>query len=262
MGNLIGNSRIYNIHAENEVAEILSHFSPGFIEGFIREKLNNRLAYAVIEPVNDVEALEKNFRQIIDCYPEEQQRIWNIKMSTYITIINEILKTYKLAFSQEYESISGYYMEAYLLYDFLVSRYKANAVEFFSTVIMQNSDEIYKYLKMDEKKDATVYAKKFFTNDVKLGILLNNIGSVISVISQMDYGIDDILRTVYTRDNYELMLNFISDPGDFYKDFYIGLLNSYAGAPIITDIRIAIQQKYIQNNGAPQTPINSMMEDK
>lgn len=261
MGNLIGNSRIYNIHAENEVAEILSHFSPGFIQGFIKEKLDNRLAYQVLQPVNDVAALEQNFKQIIDCYPEEQQRIWQTRCQTYLEIINEILRTYNLGVSQTYESVSGYYMEAFLLYDFLVSGFKTNAVEFFSNIIMDNSEDIYKYLKMDDKRDATVYAKKFFTNDIKLGVLLNNIGLVISVISQMDYGLEDILKIVYTNDDFMIFSSFISDNGDFYKNFYIGMLNSYAGAPIITDIRMAIQAKYIEKYGVPQTPITNM-EDK
>ncbi len=261
MGNLIGNSRIYNFHAENEVAEILSHFSPGFIQGFITEKLNNRLNYQVMQPVNDVDALEQNFKQIIDYYPEEQQRIWQTRSNTYFEIISEIIRTYNLSIPQGYESISGYYMEASLLYDFLVSGFKSNAIEFFSNIIIENSEDIYKYLNMDDKRDATIYAKKFFTNDIKLGVLLNNIGPVISVISQMDYTLDDILKNIYTRDNYEVLSNFISDNGDFYRNFYISLFNSYAGAPIITDIRIAIQVKYTEKYGAPQTPITNM-EDK
>lgn len=256
MGNLIGNSRIYNIHAENEIAEILSHYSPGFVQGFIKEKLDNKLDYTVIQPINDVDAIEQNFKQIIDYYPEEQNRTWETRTRTYYEIISKILENYNLGVFPTYESNSGFYMEASLLYDFLVSRYKTNAVEFFSLVIMENSNEIYKYLKMDDKRETITYMKKLFSNDSKLGVLVNNIDLVMSVVSGMDFTLEDILRTVYTKDNADILSYFLTDNGNFYKTHYIGLINSYTGAPIVTDIRMSIQAKYMEKYGLnQQSPI-------
>lgn len=259
MGNLVGNSRIYNIHAENEVAEILSHFSIEFIRAFIGDQLHNQGSHynPVVPPVNIVSSLEQNFKQIIDAYPEEQQSIWDRRVLIYNEIIEQILNTYELQLSSTYETRSGWYSEAFILYDFFVGNFINHAIDFFSSIIISNADDIYKYLKLDEHKDATIYAKKIYSNNVKLGILINNIDLVIRTISGFDYSLDDILRITYTKEQYDLISMLVSDKGDFYRKFYLDLFASEMQTTLITEIRLAIHSKYVANNNISQTPINT-----
>ncbi len=263
MGNLIGNSRIYNIHAENEVAEILSHFNSELIRSVIASKIESRFNYSsVIDPVNDIGALEKNFNQIIDSYPEEQQQIWEKRCSTFQEIIDYITQIYNLDINPAYESRSGNYMEALLLYDFFISRYMNNAIEFFSNEIIKNTNSIYKYLNIDERREATIYAKKVYTANPKLAVLANNIDMAIGVIAGFDYELNDIFKALYTIDDYNILSMYVSDRGDFFKQHYVGMLNSQNRAVIITEIKMAIHAKYVAENGIAQSPINNVVDDK
>lgn len=262
MGNFVGLSRVYNIHAENEVAEILSHFNSQLIASFLDSKIKSRESFnPVIANVNDVGALEQNFKQIVDAYPEEQQQIWMTRNRVYQEIIDSILIEYNLKFNPTYESNSGSYMEALLLYDFFVSRYVNNAIEFFSTAIFQNINSIYKYLDTDERRDATVYAKKIYNTNPKLAIIANNINIVLDIICGFDYTIDDIFKTLYILDDYNVLTSCIIDRDDFFKHFYVGLVKGPLRPTIITEIRMNIHSRYIEENGV-SSPVNNIMEDK
>lgn len=263
MGNFIGNSRIYNIHAENEVAEMLSHFNSELIRSFIASKIESRFEFnPVINPVNDVGSLEQNFKEIADAYPEEQQQIWDKRCNTYKEIIDYITQVYNLRINPTYESPSGNYMEALLLYDFFISRYMNNAIEFFSSEIIANTNSIYKYLNIDERREATIYAKKVYTANPKLAVLTNNIDMVMNTIAGFDYELNDIFRVLYTTDNYNVLSMYVYDNGDFFKQFYVGLLNNKDRALLITEIRMAIHAKYIAENGVAQSPINNIAEEQ
>lgn len=260
MGNLIGNSRIYNIHAENEVAEILSHFSIEFIRVFIKDQMSkNILNYnPVVPPTNMVNSLEQNFKQLIEAYPEERPNIWERRTIVYKEIVTQIISTYELQLPPDYESRSGWYAEAVILYDFFIGNFLNYAIYFFSDAIILNANDIYKYLKLDERKDITTYTKKVYANNVKLGVLLNNIDAVISTIAGFDFTLDDIFRIVYgTQPSYDTISSFVSDMGDFYKKFYISLFQSEIQTMLVTEIRLAIHSKYIANT-INTTPVNTM----
>lgn len=263
MGNLIGNSLLYNMHATNEVAEILSHFDPTAIQIVIADQLDRRFQFnPIIAPVNLVESLEQNFKQILDYLPEEQQRIYETRTSVYAEIIEQIAGTYNLEMNPTYESTSGNYIEARILYDFFIGQYMQKAIEFFTNIVSTNAGPIYQYLKMDEHKEATAYAKKIYANNVKLGVLVNNMDAVVDTMCGFDYDIDSIFRTVYTTLDYNLITNLIRDRGDFYKRSYVSLFaNPDLRATLITEIRLAIHSKYMAENNISQMPINITTED-
>ena len=261
MGNLIGNSRIYNIHAENEVAEILSNFSIELIRGVIADQMSKSISEynPVVPAVNMVSSLEQNFKQILDAYPEDKQKIWERRTLVYQEIVTQIVNKYNLQIAPNYETRSGWYSEAVLLYDFFIANFLRFAIYFFSNAIITNANDIYRYLKLDERKDATIYAKKIYTNNVKLGVLVNNIDAVITTISGFDFTLDDIFRNIYgTRPEYDIMSEFVSDGGDFYRNFYVSLFNSEIQTNMITEIRLAIHSNFVANANNLQTPITAM----
>lgn len=262
MGNMIGTSQNFNIHAENEVAEVLSHFNSDFIQSFIKNKLDERfIPSPAMDPVNIVGSLEQNFKQILDAYPEAQRDIWNKRSEVYLDIIRMILETYHLEIDPTYESRSGYYTEAGYLYDFFVSGFLRKAIDFFSNVILENAASIAKHLGIDEHKDATPYDKKVYTGNVKLGILVNNIDRTMQTVCGMDFTLEDILNHVYAKEDREIFTSFIRDRGDFYKDFYVYLMNTSIQAAMLTDIRLAVHAKYVTMYGANiNNPIMQVME--
>lgn len=249
MGNLFGNSRIGNIHAENEVAEILAHFNSDFIEAIMADKLNERLNVNYqLSTVNLVESLEQNFKQIIDCYQEEQRNIWNKRCNVYSQIINHLSNAHGMVINPSFESRSGYYMEALFMYDFFISNYINYAVTFFANMIYNNVDSIFKYLGLDEHKNNNPYIKKVFSANIKLGILIDNIEACIKCLCGFDYTFDDILQVVYSKQNKDIFDSLLRDSGDFYKTFYVPLFNTDIGSVLLTHIKIALTSMYATSN--------------
>ena len=94
MSSFTANSQMYNITTENELSEVLSHYSTDFVFSIVYQSLKNRFKEVPIATIpNVVAAWEQNFKVILDTYGSEgRSEVLRVRNDTYI----EIIKTIKL----------------------------------------------------------------------------------------------------------------------------------------------------------------------
>lgn len=258
MSNLFGNSQIYNIHSENEVAEILSNFETEFVRQIVLDKLNQKFNFpSTKESPNMIASMEQNFKHIIDCYVEQQEDIYEVRTKTYFEIMEIIKNAYNLEFQPNFNSLTGNYSEVYWMYDFFVGNFLRDLVSFFTTTILKDLDNQYNALP-PENRAISIYSAKTYADDNKFGIVIDNLKTVIDNICCYGFTLYDVIQTVYNKEIADVICSAVYDKGDFFKNFYVIVHNSFFGPEIFTDIRLALHAEYMSKHGLnnPFNPLN------
>lgn len=248
MANFFGNSQIYNIHSENEIAEILSHFETEFVRQIILDKLNQKFNFpSTKESTNMIAAMEQNFKHIIDCYVEQQNDIYDVRTKTYFEIIELIKDAYNLEFQKNFNSTTGNYTEVYWMYDFFIGNFLRDLVSFFTKIILKDIDNQFNALPA-ESKVISAYSAKTYANDHNFGIVIDNLKTVIDNICCYGFTLYDVIQTVYDKNIADIICSTVYDKGDFFKDFYVSVHRSFFGPEIFTDIRLALHAEYMSKH--------------
>lgn len=249
MSNLFGNSQIYNIHAENEVAEVLSNFETEFCRQVVADKLAQKFTFPTTqESPNMIGSLEQNFKHIVDTYTEQQGQIYDVRTKTYLEIIEIIKNHYNLDMNPTFESRTGNYTEVYWMYDFFIGNFLRDLVKFFSIVIMHESAALFDALPA-ELRSVSAYSEKTYTDNPKLGVVVDNLAIAINNICCYDFSMYDIISTVYNREIADIICSAVVDKGDFFKNHYVSVHQSFFGARIFTDIQLYIYAEYVSSHG-------------
>ena len=163
MSSFNANSQAYNITTENELAEVLSHYSSEFVFSIIDEALKSRfLSVPVVAMPNVVAAWEQNFKAIQAQYgAESQNEVLRVRNETYREIVDTICKEFKLNFTID-DSID-IYSAALHLYDLMVCNFTSNMISFFANFIYKERSNLYDSLGFSEMKKnidcSTIYGK-------------------------------------------------------------------------------------------------------
>lgn len=241
------NSQAFNMVTENELTEVLSHYSSEFVFSIIDEALKRRfLSVPIIPFPNVVGAWEQNFKAIRSQYgPESQEEIMRVRNETYEEIINIICTEFNFNFTID-DSIDMY-SAAYHLYDFVVCNFSNNMISFFANYIYKERSSIYDILGLSEMKKnkdtSTIYGKKRY-KDIKLAVINANIDMVIQEVSNMDIDFYTIISMIYGN-NSELKKYFtsiISPTDSFINKVYLPVINSDIRPDIVTGIRFKLQE--------------------
>lgn len=238
--NLYRNDQIYNMVAEGEVAELLSQFSSAYIMDVIDSNLRNRFAYnPTVSNPNIVNSYELNFKDMLSRFPSDAENIMSIRMDTYLDIINKICSSFNIQYVGEQPDC---FILAYNLYDFLVSGYARNIINFFARYIYQNRNELYNNMGLDRykkvKDSSSNYIRKVY-NDQVVAIIIARIKEVIYYISGFDIDMYTFLSYNYNRDMCDFIYSNIQPLGNIFKDEFCKVIDNPS---LLTDIRIAIQQ--------------------
>ena len=96
MSGFNANSQMYNIVSENELAEVLSHYSSEFIFSIVDNAMKARYNNVPIATIpNVVGAWEQNFKAIIETYgSESSMEVLNVRNETYREIISCICREF------------------------------------------------------------------------------------------------------------------------------------------------------------------------
>lgn len=248
MSNFISN-QAYNISTENELAEVLSHYNTEFVLSILEDTMKKRFVEVPIASVpNVVSAWNTNFQAIMAQYGmDSYSEVQRVREDTYREIINAICKEFSLNFTID-EDVD-LYTAAFHLYDFLVSNFSNNLITFFANTIYKERSAYYNNLNMADlkknKDSSTVYGKKVY-KDVKLAVIIANIGDVIDVLCGTEVPFYNILNAVY-GENSEIkkyIFSIVSAGSDFFTNYYAPLLspNSQIRSDIITGIRFKLQE--------------------
>ena len=262
MSSFTANSQAFNVTTENELAEVLSHYSSEFIFSIVDKAMKSRyegLPIAIMP--NVVGAWEQNFKAIIAQYGEGSiSEVYRVRNETYREIIDTICREFGLNFTID-DSID-LYSAAFHLYNLLVCGFTENMTAFFANYIYRERANIYESLNLQDlkknKDSSTIYGKKVF-KDIKLAIINANIDMVISQICAMDFPFYSIIMTICgsNSDLAKYYLTIVSADNDFFEKTYISILNSDIRPEIITNIRFKLQELAMTNDQIGGSDIDS-----
>lgn len=252
--NFAVNSRVFEIAAEGELANILSHFNSEYIYSSLKTNIAQRMNRHsnVIQMPNFVAAIEQDFTQLKSQYPGEGAEIMQTRIETYKNIIDILCKEYDLTFKDD--GNIDYYGAAFCLYDFLVCNFDTYVINFYTTFIIQEANTLYDMMSLGtikkNKDTSSMYAKKMY-EDPKLAAIASNLASVLYQMSGMDIPFYTILSYSVIDPAKHFLYYIVSPNGDFFKDIYSKYILNDATLPLnVTNIRLELQKRC----GA-QTPV-------
>ena len=252
MSSFNANSQMYNVVTENELAEVLSHYSSEFIFSIVDNAMKARYNNVPIAAIpNVVAAWEQNFKAIIETYGSDFAReVYTVRDETYREIIDCICKEFGLNFTID-DSID-LYSAAYHLYDLFVCNFMNSLTSFFANFIYKEKTMLYDSLGLaDFKKNkdtSTIYGKKNY-KDIKIAIINANIDLVVSEICKMDIPFHLVINHVCTNNEVKkFIISIVSSDDEFFTRVYSSMLNTDIRSDIITSIRFKLQEIVIAHD--------------
>jgi len=248
MNSFLMNSKEYEIQANNQLSSILSQFDEQYIMDIMDDTMQMRLnSFELMRAPMIVEGFEENFRSYMEVYPAQQELIKQRRADIYREIIDHICKRFDLAFTES-DDLDLYTM-AYYLYDFFISGFNQYLVNFYTTYINREKDNIYSSMGLEslsKNKDmSTNYGKMSFSMDKNIAVIVANLPSVLSNLRSIHITDDYILDTIYrSPDVTALFLNHILAKTPLFTIFNNILFNPHLYPIIITHIRLAFQMEY------------------
>lgn len=236
----------YVIISNRELSSVLTYFSPEMVERVIDDNLEDRIRDRSPVIGNMVESYESNFKLAIDSYADINRELVEYRYNTYRMIISKLCRIHNL--SVTIPENEDPYTLAFYVYDFLISRFQDNIIDFFFNYINQEKDNLYDRLSLEDlrkSKDSTsIYTKKIAKNgDVKMAIICANLHSVLYNMSGFDITLEDIFRYVYLGhpnvSNY--LTERIADIGNFYQQYIAPVITGTDNQVIITHLRLLLQ---------------------
>ena len=246
MSSFNANAMAYNVATENELAEVLSHYSSDFVFSVVDDAMKKRFqSVPIVAMPNVVAAWEQNFKTIIAQYGEASVvEVSRVRDETYREIIDIICKEFGLNFT--IDDTVDLYSAAFHLYTFLVSNFIDNMTSFFANYIYKEKSNIYEALRLgDAKKNkdsSTIYSKKVF-KDIRLALINANINMVIQYVCSMDLPFYIIVQSIfgYNSEMSKYLTSIVSSASNnFFNMVYIPVLNSDIMPEVITGIRLKI----------------------
>ena len=239
MGSFLLNNMAYNIKAENQLASILSQFDISYIDSIIDDAVLRTMngEFDVTPKVNLVNALENNFKNTLQDFPEDRQNVLLVREDCYLNILNKLGQSFNFEFRRCEEM--DLYSIAHLAYDFYISNNHAYFIHFMSNFIMREQNMIYKALDLDKSKKnkdtTTINNKKLFKSQ-QLAVIAANVGQVLRYLSELDFEMEQILNECYNY-NYNLVAAFTNHillKFDPFKQFYKMNVN-YNSEPLVAN---------------------------
>lgn len=250
------NNSDYMVVSTNEVASIISRFTPEMIDDIIQDAIQNKFRSYSPRLVNIVESIEQNYKYSIAALPDYTNELRSSRQDTYKQIIYKICSIHNIGLTQSLEDMDDQlYPYAWAIYELLVANFTVNIVNFFTNFIYREKSTIYESLELaSRKKDASPYSKRLFKSNgsSKLAVIHANLEFVLNNICAYDITLENFISTAYidNRQMVKLLSSIIQDNGDFFKQQVIPYFHQNM-AVISTNIRFALQ-------GLSDTDINTI----
>lgn len=245
----ISNSDIYQVNAERDVSVILSRFNTEYIYDCIESALQSKYnAQFIIPNPNLVRSLEDNFIIMQQDFPDDKANILECREETYREIIYYLCGKFNLTFNNNDQV--DLYSAAYYLYDFLVSNYLINLINFFAKFILREKNNIYKSLNLDKfKKNSNISYGKKLIKDQNISTILIQTPYVLDQLMVYDFNFQNIVSIAYdNNDIAKFIISLFGDTGYFYEYYKLDINNSFMRPNLITNIRLTIQDSVISTD--------------
>ena len=251
MATITNEDMLINANTDNVLISILHNFSTTYIIDVCRNSINNRLRL-YNTPMPGLGAIEQNFKNLENNFNDYSQKetIMQIREDTYNTIISILCEYYNLTYTPDDDTNT--YAVAYFLYDFLVSNFTNNLINFYVNYILSKKEEIYKNYTINMTKEElnnTSDYNKIIYNSPLLKYIYLNIATILDNISQEDIKLTDIMKySNIDKNAFILLNNIIIENNNVFKDhFKIFLDNANTRSNLITIIKLQLH-KYAVND--------------
>lgn len=246
------NNGEYAIITDNEVSAMLSYFSHDFIYSVVTKSIKEKIRSYNMAMPNIVVSYEEHFKQMIETYPDSTNTILTTRNDVYTEIIKLLCDSYQVIYDDN--DLQDRYSSAVYLYDFLVSNFQNNIVEFFTNYILKEKNNIYEVLNFASfrrnKDSSTIYSKKVYKN-TRLGVICANLDSVIDNISVFDIDFHTYITTVYGYNDRNIAKHIetvLRPINDFFKDHIVSCFQTGMRPVLVTSIRLKLQELTAEND--------------
>lgn len=242
----ISNNVDFGIVSDSEIMSIIANFSDDMVMDIIRRNSDNKFRPYQHYVGNLISAIESTFKLNQEGYPQFNSEILDRRNEIYSNIISFLCSTHSL--SLNIDENTDLYSLAFVLYDFTISRFTINMINFFTNYIINETNSLYEYLNFRElkknKDNSSSYSKKLFKGNNKLATIHANLEIVIDCICSFDIDMNTLIN-VSTMDKN--IASFITSNVGEVSNLFRVLFVPYVKDPryraiIITLIRMRLQE--------------------
>ena len=237
------NLEITGIETDQALADILSNFSPEYIQDIIQKAFMYKFRPFENRMPNFVYTIEQQYIGIRDNYAgPSPELIESDRESTYYMMLETICKNYDLIPDMDNIPPESIYSLCYLLYQILLSEFTERLVGFYSNYILTHQAELVSALPDEKKNIKSSYSKKVYVDPVQICIY-ENIVDILDNIASLDIPFYNLLAAISDENTANFITNYISDAGDMYKNHFARYIyDPTTRSQMITRIKLAFVQ--------------------
>lgn len=242
----ITNNTEFGIVSDSEIMSIISNFSDDMIMDIIHENAENKFRPYQYYVGNLITAIENSFKSNQENFPQYYSESESRRNEVYYRILASLCSLHGL--SLHIDENTDLYSLTYFLYDFTISKFTINIINFFANYIVNETNSIYEYLNLSElkknKDSSSIYSKKMFKGNSKLAMIHANIEIVIDAICGFDVDMENLI-TIATGDKNitALITKNISEVSNLFRILFVPYVKDPRyRAIIITMVRMRLQE--------------------
>lgn len=242
----ITNNTEFGIVSDSEITSIITNFSDEMIMDIISRNIENKFRPYQYYVGNLIAAMESSFKSNAENYPQFFNESNQRRNEMYSKILMHLCSLHGL--SLHVDENTDLYSLTYFLYDFTVSRFTINIINFFANYIVNETTTLYEYLNLSEAKknkdSTTLYSKKVFKGNSKLATIHANLEIVMDSICGFDINMETLINiTTQDKNITTLLTSNISEIHNLFRVLFVPYINDPRyRAVIITLVRMRLQE--------------------
>lgn len=241
----ISNNVDFSIVSDSEIVSIISNFSDDMIMDIIYKNSLNKFRPYQHYVGNLIGAIENTFKLNQENFPQFQKETLERRNELYLNILSYLCSTNGLTL--EIDENTDLYSLAFVLYDFIISKFTINMINFFANYIIHESNSLFEYLNLRElkknKDNSSSYSKKIFKGNSKLATIHANLEIVMDNICAFDIDLVALVSMSTLDQNItSFITNNIGEVTNLFKSLFVPYIKGPNRAVIITLVRMRLQE--------------------
>lgn len=242
----ITNNTDFGIVSDSEITSVISNFSDDMIMDIIGRNAENKFRPYQYYVGNLIAAIENTFKSNAENYPQFFAETSQRREEIYSKILNYLCSLHGL--SLHIDENADLYSLTYFLYDFTISRFTINIINFFANYIVSEANTLYQYLNLSDtkknKNSSSIYSKKLFKGNSKLAAIHSNLEIVIDAICGFDIDMESLISiATYDKNITTLLTSNISEIHNLFRTLFVPYIKDPRyRAVIITLVRMRLQE--------------------
>lgn len=237
------NLDITAIETDRALADILSNFSPEYIQDLLTQAFMWKFRPFENRMPNYAYIFEQQYKGIKDNYVgPTPELIDQDRDNTYEMMINIICNNYNLIPDMDNITTENIYSICYILYQLLLSEFTERLIGFYSNYIVTHQAELIAALPEEKRNIKSSYSKKMYADPAQICIYENMV-DILDMVASLDIPFYNLLIAISDENTANFITTYISDAGDIYKNYFASYVYDPATrAQMITKVKLAFVQ--------------------